>query len=159
MMPSGPSPAVMAACWAAVKPSFIPGQGSAVPFPLREVSIDLTDRPDFCLDVVGAVLGRRGVVATRQLRTYGAGSRLAIHGRDHNSGRPRSNGDNGYFERTRRLLPVVARLELVQIGCCAAVVGVRWTNGHSPASSGVMPGPAAIWGISVTLPSTVYVQI
>ena len=66
---------------------------------------------------------------------------------------------NGHLERTRRLLPVVARLELVQIGCCAAVFGSRRTNGHSPASSGVIPGPAAIWGISVTLPSTVYVQI
>ena len=121
--------------------------------------MDLPDRPDFCLDVVGAVLGRRGEVATRQLLTYGAGSRLAIRGRDHNSGRPRSNGDNGYFERTRRPLPVLTGLEFVQIGCCAAVFGVRRTNGHSPASSGVMPGPAAIWGISVTLPSTVYVQI
>src|SRR5438876_3039103 len=76
MMPSGPSPAVMAACWAGVKPSFIPGlprqehraehrrqavlgdlcRGSAVFLPLRKVSMDLTDRPDFCLDVVGAVL-------------------------------------------------------------------------------------------------------
>src|SRR6266542_3533962 len=130
MMPSGPSPAVMAACWAGVKPSFIPGlprqehraehcwqavladpcRGSAVSLPLKKVSMDLPDRPDFCLNVVGAVLGRRGEVATRQLLTYGAGSRLAIRGRDHNSGRPRSNGDNGYFERTRRPLPVVARL-------------------------------------------------
>ena len=121
--------------------------------------MEFSDRPDFCLDVVGAVLRRRGVLATRQLLTYGAGSRLAIDGGDHNSGRPRSNGDNGYFERTCRPLPVVARLELVQNGCCAAVFGSRRTNGHSPASSGVIPGPAAIWGISVTLPSTVYVQI
>src|SRR6266540_3085523 len=136
MMPIGPSPAVMAVCWAGVKPSFIrglprqehraercwaeladPDRGSAVSLPLKKVSMDLPDRPDFCLNVVGAVLGRRGVVATRQLLTCGAGSRLATRGRDHNSGRPRSNGDNGYFERTRRPLPVVARLELVQIGC------------------------------------------
>ena len=74
--------------------------------------MELSNRPDFCLDVVGAVLGGRGVVATRQLLTYGAGSRLAIDGGDHNSGRPRTNGDNGHLERARRLLPVVARLEL-----------------------------------------------
>src|SRR5216684_3448758 len=121
--------------------------------------MELSDRPDFCLDVVGAVLGRRGVVATRQLLTYGAGSRVAIDGCDHHGSRSRTRGEESHLERTRRLLLVVASLELDQIGCCAAVFGVRRTNGHNPASSGVMPGPAAIWGISVTLPSTVYVQI
>src|SRR5579859_1855162 len=169
MMPSGPSPAVMAACWDGVKPSFTspgppgrwqavpadPCRGSAASFRLRKISMELSDCPDFCLDVVGAVLGWRGVVATRQLLTDGAGSRLAIDGGDHHSGRPRTNGDNGHLERARRLLPAVARLDLVQIGCYASVFGSRRTNGHSPASSGVIPGPGAIKGISVTVPSTV----
>ena len=117
--------------------------------------MELSDRPDFCLDVVGAVLGWRGVVATRELLTCGAGSRLAIDGRDHNSGRPRTSGENGHLERTLHPLPVDVGLELVQTGCCAAALGIRRTDGHRPASSGVIPGPAAIWGISVTLPSTV----
>jgi hypothetical protein len=121
--------------------------------------MELSNRPDFCLDVVGAVLGWRGVVATRELLTYGAGSRLAIDSHGHNSGRPRTRGEESHLERTPRALPFVDGLELVQNGCCAAVFGSRRTNGHSPASSGVIPGPAAIWGISVTLPSTVYVQI
>src|ERR1700694_3841814 len=121
--------------------------------------MDLPDRPDFCLDVVGAVLGWRGALTARDQLTYGAGSRVAIDSHDHHSGRPRTSSENSHLERTRRLLPVAARFELDQIGCCAAVFGSRRANGHSPASSGVIPGPGAIWGISVTFPSTVYVQI
>src|SRR6266540_347836 len=121
--------------------------------------MDLSDRPDFCLNVVGAVLGWGGALTGRDQLPYGAGSRVAIDGGDHHCGRPRTRGEESHLERTRRPLPVLTGLEFVQIGCCAAVFGVRRTNGHSPASSGVMPGPAAIWGISVTLPSTVYVQI
>src|SRR5438552_4160509 len=117
MMPSGPSPAVMAACWAGVKPSFIPDlprqehwaercwavladpdRGSPAFFPLKETSMDLPDRPNLCLDVVGAVLRRRGVLAARQLLTYGAGSCLAIDGGDHHSGRPTTGGENGHLE-------------------------------------------------------------
>jgi hypothetical protein len=114
--------------------------------------MELANHPDFCLDIVGAVLGWRGVVATRELLTYCAGSRLAIDSHRHNSGRPRTSGENGHLERTRLAQLVVAGLEL---GCCAADFGIQRTDGHRPASSAVIPGPAAIWGISVTLPSTV----
>jgi hypothetical protein len=117
--------------------------------------MELPDHPDFCLDVVGAVLGWRGVVATRELPSYGAGSRVAIDGRDNNGGRPGTGGENSHLECTRRRRLVVIGLELGHIGCCAAAFGIRRTDGHRPASSGVIPGPAAIWGISVTLPSTV----
>src|SRR6266508_6942733 len=121
MMPSGPSPAVMAACWAGVKPSFIPGpprqehrakhcwqavladpcRGSAVSPPLRKVSMDLPDRPDFCLNIVGAVLGWGGALTGRDQLPYGAGSRVAIDGGDHHCGRPRTRGEESHLERTR----------------------------------------------------------
>ena len=75
--------------------------------------MELTDRPDFCRTSSVQCSGG-AVYSTRELLTYGAGSRVAIDGSGHHGGVPERVVTESHLERTRCPLQVVARLDLVQ---------------------------------------------